>query len=59
MLVATGALGFVAGMMELPSVLPWQAAVLGLAASVLVGLAAGVAPARRAAALESAATLRE
>ncbi len=40
-------------------IMPWEAATLGLAAAVLVGLIAGVAPARRAAALDSVTTLRE
>jgi len=59
LVVATAALAFVARMMELPNVMPWQAAVLGLGAATIVGLVAGVAPARRAAALESVSTLRE
>ena len=59
LLVATAVLAFISRMMELPSIMPWEAASLGLGAAVLVGLIAGVAPARRAAALESVTTLRE
>ena len=59
LIVASAVLAIAARMMELPSIMPWQAALLGLGAAVLVGLAAGVAPARRAAALESVSTLRE
>jgi putative ABC transport system permease protein len=57
--VAAGALAFIAQMMEISSIMPWEAATLGLGAAVFVGLIAGVAPARRAAALDSATTLRE
>jgi putative ABC transport system permease protein len=59
LLVAAAALTFIARTMELPGVMPWEAATLGMGAAILVGLAAGVVPARRAAALESVATLRE
>ncbi len=59
LVVATAALAFISRMMELPSIMPWEAASLGLGAAILVGLIAGVAPARRAAALESVTTLRE
>jgi len=59
LLVATAGLVFVARAMELPNAMPWEAALLGLGAAVLVGLAAGVLPANRAAGLESASTLRE
>ena len=38
--------------------LPWEAAALGIGAAVLVGLIAGVAPARRAAELDPVQTLR-
>ncbi len=38
--------------------LPWEVALLGVAASLAVGLLAGVAPARRAAALDPVETLR-
>lgn len=41
-----------------PTVVPWSAGLLGLAVSVIVGLASGVAPARRAAALDPVRTLR-
>lgn len=44
--------------MVLGGVLSWEAALLGLAVSTLVGLAAGVLPARRAAALPPAEALR-
>lgn len=56
-----GALGLavVGGAMQGISVMPWEAAMLGLVAAVAVGLGAGVFPARRAAALEPVQTLRE
>ena len=56
-----GALGLavVGRAMEGISVMPWEAATLGLVAAVVVGLLAGVFPARRAAALEPVQTLRE
>jgi putative ABC transport system permease protein len=56
-----GALGLavVGRAMEGVSVMPWEAATLGLVAAVAVGLLAGVFPARRAAALEPVQTLRE
>ncbi|MGW8267224.1 MAG: ABC transporter permease, partial [Longimicrobiales bacterium] len=56
-----GALGLavVGGAMQGISVMPWEAAMLGLGAAVAVGLGAGVFPARRAAALEPVQTLRE
>jgi putative ABC transport system permease protein len=38
--------------------LPWDVAATGLGSAILVGIAAGVAPARRAAALDPVATLR-
>jgi putative ABC transport system permease protein len=59
LVVAVGALTFVSRAMDFENIMPWQAAVLGLAAAVLVGLVAGVTPARRAAALEPVSTLRE
>lgn len=59
LIVAAAALSFVGRAMEFSSIMPWEAAVLGLGAAILVGLVAGVIPARRAAALESASTLRE
>ena len=59
LIVAAAALIFVARAMDFENVMPWEAAVLGLVAAILVGLAAGVTPARRAAALESVTTLRE
>jgi putative ABC transport system permease protein len=57
--VAAAALALVAQGMEIPSIMPWEAATLGLGAAVVVGLIAGVAPARRASQLDSATTLRE
>ncbi len=57
--VAAAALGVIARFMEIPSIMPWQAAFLGLGAAVVVGLLAGAAPARRAAGLDPVATLRE
>jgi putative ABC transport system permease protein len=59
LLVAGVTLTFVSRAMDFESGLPWQAGVLGLVAAVLVGLVAGVTPARRAAALEPVSTLRE
>lgn len=41
-----------------PTAMPWQAAVAGLGAAIIVGLVAGVAPARRAASLDPVQTLR-
>jgi putative ABC transport system permease protein len=57
--VAAGVLALIARGMEIPSIMPWEAATLGLGAAVVVGLIAGVAPARRASQLDSATTLRE
>jgi putative ABC transport system permease protein len=59
LIVAAAALTFVSRAMDFENIMPWQAAVLGLGAAVLVGLVAGVTPAKRAAALESVSTLRE
>jgi len=59
LLVGAAALGFISQAMEIPSVMPWQAATLGLGAAVVVGLVAGVFPARRASELEPVTTLRE
>jgi len=59
LLVAAAALFFVARAMDFENIMPWEAAALGLGAAILVGLVAGVTPARRAAALESVTTLRE
>jgi putative ABC transport system permease protein len=52
-------LGFIAQGMEIPSVMPWQAATLGLGAALVVGILAGVFPARRASELDPVTTLRE
>jgi len=59
LVVAAGSLAVVARGMEIPSIMPWEAATLGLGAAIIVGLVAGVAPARRAAELDAATTLRE
>ena len=59
LLVGAVALSIIGGAMEGVSVMPWEAATLGMCASILVGLLAGVIPARKAAALDSVATLRE
>jgi ABC-type lipoprotein release transport system permease subunit len=44
--------------MKLPTVLPWEAFILGMVFSTFVGMAAGIIPARRAASLEPVETLR-
>jgi len=59
LLVGAAALSIIGGAMEGVSVMPWEAATLGMCASILVGLLAGVVPARKAAALDPVATLRE
>ncbi len=59
LVVAAITLGVIGRFMEIPSIMPWEAAFLGLGAAVAVGLLAGVAPARRASALDPVATLRE
>jgi putative ABC transport system permease protein len=59
LVVAAVTLGVIGRFMEIPSIMPWEAAFLGLGAAVAVGLLAGVAPARRASALDPVATLRE
>jgi putative ABC transport system permease protein len=48
----------VLSMHGLPAAMPWAAAAGGIGISMLVGIVAGVAPARRAAALDPARTLR-
>ena len=59
LLVGAVALSIIGGAMEGVSVMPWEAATLGMCASILVGLLAGVIPARKAAALDPVTTLRE
>jgi putative ABC transport system permease protein len=59
LLVGAGLLAMVAQGMEIPSIMPWSAATVGLFAAVAVGLLAGVFPARRAAELDPVATLRD
>jgi len=59
LLVGAAGLSVIGRSMEGVSVMPWEAATLGLVAAVAVGLLAGVFPARRAAALEPVETLRE
>ncbi len=49
---------WIAGRMELGQTFSWGAVAVGLAASVLTGLLAGVAPARRAARMQPADALR-
>ncbi len=58
--VALGLAGIqaMAAMMGLPPTIPWGAMTIGLAFSALVGLAAGVFPARRAATLQPVEALR-
>ena len=54
-----GILGMVALMvkMKLPPVIPWEAFIIGMVSSTMVGLAAGIIPARRAASLDPVETL--
>ncbi len=59
LVVGAVVLGIIAQGMEIPSVMPWQAALLGLGAAVVVGIVAGVFPAKRAAELDPVSTLRE
>ncbi len=44
--------------MKLPPIVPWEAFLLGLVFSAVVGMAAGIIPARRAASLDPVETLR-
>lgn len=44
--------------MKLPAVLPWEAFILGMVFSTIVGMAAGIIPARRAASLEPVKALQ-
>lgn len=52
-----GVLGM-ASMMQMPSFVSWQALLLGIAFSVIIGMIAGVVPARKAAAMDPVTTLR-
>lgn len=65
--LAGGFIGFIVGSvglqiliikMKLPQVVPWEAFLLGMVCSIMVGLAAGVLPARRAAQLEAIESLK-
>jgi putative ABC transport system permease protein len=65
--VSGGLLGFLLGTlalqvfavkMKLPPVVPWEAFILGMVSSAIVGMAAGIIPARRAASLEPVEALR-
>lgn len=56
--VSAVALGVISQFMEIPSIMPWGAASLGLGAAVVVGLLAGVLPAKRASAMDPVAALR-
>jgi len=56
--VSAGVLGVMTPFMEIPSIMPWGAALLGLGAAVVVGLLAGVVPAKRASAMDPVVALR-
>jgi len=65
--ISGGMIGFVLGVvgvqllifkMKLPQVVPWEAFILGMAFSTIVGMAAGILPARKAAGLEPVDALR-
>jgi len=56
--LAYGILQMIALHGAIPSGMPWQPALVGLAAAIVVGIVSGVAPARRAAALDPVLTLR-
>jgi putative ABC transport system permease protein len=57
-LLGTLGLFAVIAKMKLPVVVPWEAFILGMVFSGIVGLAAGILPARKAAALEPVDALR-
>jgi putative ABC transport system permease protein len=57
-LLGTAGLFAVIAKMKLPVVVPWEAFILGMVFSGIVGLAAGILPARKAAALEPVDALR-
>jgi len=56
--VSAVVLGVISRFMEIPSIMPWGAALLGLGAAVVVGLLAGVVPAKRASAMDPVVALR-
>jgi putative ABC transport system permease protein len=65
--VTGGLIGFLLGTlgvqlfivkMKLPAVLPWEAFIIGMVFSAIVGMTAGIIPARRAASLDPVETLR-
>jgi putative ABC transport system permease protein len=57
-LLGTVGLFLIVYKMGLPLVVPWEAFILGMVFSAIVGAAAGIIPARRAASLEPAEALR-
>jgi putative ABC transport system permease protein len=58
LLAGMGVLGLLGHLSGTPSRMQWETALLGLGIAVAVGIIAGVAPARRAAALDPIQTLR-